>query len=178
MTRLPLAPPYAGPDMPSERAAWPVYRLIAHAPRLVPLWYRFTEGLEHDAETSRELQALLVIRTAQLAGSDSLRNPYRDTGVPDEKLRELANWHESDAFDERERAALRCADEMHQVALSDEAFAELERVFSSAEIVEIVFRTAVSQAAVRIHQSLGSPDHHDRATPLRAPPEGSSSGES
>jgi alkylhydroperoxidase family enzyme len=77
------------------------------------------------------------------------------SGVPAEQVSELAQWRASDRFDELERAALRCVEEMHEVALSEEAFAELERSAGASATVELVLLSAFYEAVARMIQAFG-----------------------
>jgi len=101
----------------------------------------------------------MILRTALLTGSEYEWAHHRvmaaAAGVPEEKVVALAAWPASDRFDERERAALRCVDEMHEIALSDEAFAALEDTVGAAETVELVMLAAFYQAVARMIQALG-----------------------
>jgi alkylhydroperoxidase family enzyme len=76
-------------------------------------------------------------------------------GVEEEQVRELDRWRTSGAFDARERAALRCAEEMHELALSDAGFEKLRTHFSDSEIAEIILLVAFYQTVARVIQALG-----------------------
>jgi alkylhydroperoxidase family enzyme len=76
-------------------------------------------------------------------------------GVPEEKVRALAAWRSSTLFDRGERVALRCVEEIHDVALSDDAFAELEREVGVAATIELVLLAAFYESVARIIQALG-----------------------
>jgi alkylhydroperoxidase family enzyme len=67
----------------------------------------------------------------------------------------LAQWRESTLFDAPERAALRCVEEIHAIALSDIAFAELEQEIGPAATVELVLLASFYEAVARIIQALG-----------------------
>src|SRR3984957_5365108 len=123
-----------------------LYRVLAHSPLMLRAYAGLARGLRYEAQTPRALRELMILRTAQLTASDYEWAHHRAmaaaNGVDDEQVRALAQWRESDRFDPRERAALRCVEEIHDVALSDEAFAELERAVGPGATVELVLLCA------------------------------------
>jgi alkylhydroperoxidase family enzyme len=136
-----------------------LYRVLAHSPLILRAYAGLARGLRYEAQTPREVRELMILRTAQLTGSEYEWAHHRvmgaAAGVAEEQVAALAGWRESDRFDSRERAALRCVDEMHEIALSDEAFAALERAVGAAETVELVTLAAFYQAVARMIQALG-----------------------
>ena len=148
------------------RAPMDLYRAFAHAPRMLRAYSGLARGLRHDASTPRSLRELVILRTAQLVGSDyewAHHRPMAErAGVSDEQLRSLGRWRASPAFGRDERAALRCAAEMHDLALSDEAFAELRDALGTEGALEIVLTAAFYQAVARMVQAVDvqvEPDH-------------------
>lgn len=166
--RLPLVPEEPDDELAAEvlagfkregRDPIALYRVLAHAPRMLKAFSGVGRGLRHEAQVPRELRELIVLRVAQLTGSayewSHHRSMAQAVGIPESKLEELSEWRHSDAFDERERAVLRCAEEVGRIELSEQAFAELERLFAPIEIVEIVLVAAHYQAVARVVQALG-----------------------
>jgi alkylhydroperoxidase family enzyme len=76
-------------------------------------------------------------------------------GVRAEQIDALADWEESAAFDERERAALRCTEEVHALGVTDGTFAELERLLGRTGAVEVVLTASFYEAVARMVQGLG-----------------------
>ena len=136
-----------------------LYRVLAHSPPMLRAYAGLARGLRYDAATPRALRELMILRTAQLTGSDyewaHHRAMAKANGVPDEQVHALAAWRSSTLFDGCERAALRCVEEIHDVALSDEAFAELERELGPAATIELVLLAAFYEAVARLIQALG-----------------------
>jgi alkylhydroperoxidase family enzyme len=141
------------------RAPIALYQALANSPKLLRAYATLAQGLRYEADTPRVLREIVILRIGQLTGSEYEWAHHRkmgaDAGVPEEKVRELGRWRESDLFDPRERAALRCADEMHELELSDEGFRELSDVFTDAEAVEIVLLVAFYETVARVIQALG-----------------------
>lgn len=136
-----------------------LYRALAHAPPLLNGYAALARSLRYEAQTPRELRELMILRTAQLTGSAYEWAHHREmaasAGVEERKVSELASWRTSAAYDARERAALRCAEEVHELALSDEGFAELHAAFATSEVVELVLLAAFYEAVARVLQGLG-----------------------
>ena len=136
-----------------------LYRVLAHSPRMLRAYAGLARGLRYEAETPRALRELVILRVAQLTGSQYEWAHHRAMAaandVSEEKVRALAGWRSSALFDASERAALRCAEEIHDVALSDDAFAELERAFGAAATVELVLLAAFYEAVARMIQAFG-----------------------
>ena len=136
-----------------------LYRVLAHSPPMLRAYAGLARGLRYDAATPRALRELMILRTAQLTGSDYEWAHHRAmaaaNGVPDEKVHALAAWRSSTLFDGCERAALRCVEEIHDVALSDEAFAELERELGASATIELVLLAAFYEAVARRIQARG-----------------------
>lgn len=135
-----------------------LHRVLAHAPKMLRAFSGVGRGLRYEATIPRPLLELVVLRVAQLTGSNYVWSHHKamalDVGVPEGKLEALAGWRGSEAFDGRERAVLRCAEEMHEIALSEGAFAELRRHFGPAEIVEILLTVAHYTSVAQILQAL------------------------
>ena len=146
VARLPRCRPRGtGPEVTAEvfetfaregRDPIALYRVLAHSPLMLRAYAGLARGLRYEAQTPRELRELMILRTAQLTGSRlRVGAPSRDGGG--QRRPGASRWRRSSSgarascFDERERAALRCVEEMHDIALSDEAFAALERIFGA-----------------------------------------------
>ncbi len=171
MARVPLTP--AEPDDPvvaevfgrfarEGREPIELYRALAHQPQLLRAYAGLAGALREEAVTPRSLRELVILRTAQLTGSVYEWSHHRAIVakgglVAEEKVAALAAWSDAGVFDDAERAALRCADEVHETALGDEAFAALRDALGEAGAVEIVVLAGFYQALARIIQALGLP---------------------
>lgn len=82
-----------------------------------------------------------------------------ELGVPDEQFAELANYAESDRFDDRERTALAYADGMTITGreVDDALFARLASHFSSDEIVELTAIIAWENSSSKFNRVLRVP---------------------
>lgn len=167
MTRVPLVPDESADEVTAHvfqrfydegREPIALYRALANTPLLLRSYGALAQSLRHDTVTDRRLRELVILRTAQLTGSEyewSHHVPMAAAaGVTAAQVDELATWVRSDAFDERERAALRSTDEMHALAVTDDTFGELERALGTTGAIEIVVTAAFYQAVARMLQAL------------------------
>lgn len=97
-------------------------------------------------ETSLEpkLKELVKIRASQINGCAHCLEMHtkdaRAIGETEDRLNVLAAWREAPFYTERERAALSWCEALtliSQTCAPDEAYAEVERLFSPKEIVEL-----------------------------------------
>jgi alkylhydroperoxidase family enzyme len=136
-----------------------LYRVLAHSPKMLRAYAGLAQGLRYQAATPRPLRELMILRTAQLTASEYEWAHHRAmaeaAGLETEKVAALRDWRTSPWFDPAERAALRCVEEMHGIALSDDAFADLEAAMGPAATVELVLLAAFYQAVARMIQAFG-----------------------
>jgi alkylhydroperoxidase family enzyme len=113
-----------------------------HAPKLAKAAETAAFALRFDTVTPRKLRELVILRTAQIVGSDYEINQHkpmmRMCGYSDGQIAEVANWQRSSIFDDRERAVLGYVEQMaHGGNVEDTTFAALAKLFTPQEIVEI-----------------------------------------
>ncbi|HEY7380256.1 MAG TPA: carboxymuconolactone decarboxylase family protein [Gaiella sp.] len=167
MPRLPLLPAEPEDDDVAAvfevfgregRAPIALYRVLAHHPSLLRSYSVLARGLRNDAATPRRLRELVILRTAQLTGSEYEWAHHRamaeKAGVTREQLAALPRWEGSDAFDEDERAALRMAEEVHSLGVTDESFAALRDRLGPAGSLEVVLTAGFYEAVARVIQAL------------------------
>jgi alkylhydroperoxidase family enzyme len=80
----------------------------------------------------------------------------RQQGISDEQLVDLACFEMSSQFSDREKAVLRYAEGMTRTPadVSAAAFSELERQFSTAQIVELTAMIALENFRSRFNRAL------------------------
>ena len=168
MARLPLLP--GEPDDPvvaevfeasrrEGRAPIALYRALGHAPQVLASYSSLARTLRYDATTDRALREIAILRTARLIGSAyewAHHVPMaRAAGVRDDQIAAVRAWSGSTAFDAREQIVLRCVDELHAHAVSDDAFAALAGELGAEGAVEIVLLASFYQGVARTIQALG-----------------------
>lgn len=136
-----------------------LYRTLAHAPRMLKAWIDMAWPLRHEPEAPRPLRELVIMRVGQLTDAKyEWAHHWKmalDCGVPEAKLRALNDWHKSDEFTVEERAALAYTDEIvENVEVSDEVFAEVSRLFSPQQVIELTLTATFYCNVVRVLHAL------------------------
>jgi len=131
-----------------------LYRALANHPAIVAAWTEFANTLRHGSRTPRALRELLILRGAQLSGSEyewaqHLRMA-RKAGVREAQIAVLAAWRSSPEFDARERAALQLAESVTSGRVSDEAYREAMRHFDHQDYVELTVTVAFYAMVARV----------------------------
>ena len=170
VTRLPLLPrrpPTRSPPRSSRpsrakgRDPIALYRVLAHSPLMLRAYAGLARGLRYEAQTPRALRELMILRTAQLTASRlRVGAPPRDGGrtpaSPDEKVRALAQWRD-ERRSSTSASAPRCGASRGSmtIALSDEAFAALERAVGAAATSSSCCSPSFYEAVARMIQAFG-----------------------
>lgn len=127
--------------------------------KLAPEAYKHLVQLEHAvaAKVDRKLYHLIKLRASQINGCAFCIGMHSDEALRDgdtpERLFLLDAWHESSVFSEKERAALKWAEEVTLIAdshASKEAFDGLKRFFSEEEIANLTLAAALINTWNRI----------------------------
>jgi len=115
-----------------------------HAPKFSRAAAAMAFTIRFDAVTPRRLLELVILRTAEIVGSDYEINQHRPLmklcGYNDAQIAEVATWRASTLFDGKQRALLGYVEAMaHGGDVDDATFAALSAQFSPREIVEITY---------------------------------------
>jgi alkylhydroperoxidase family enzyme len=152
VSRLPLMSEH--PADPDTAAAFDMIRArggqlinlhltLGHAGKIFYARQMLTYALRFDAVTPRRLRELAIMRTAQINGSAYELAQHvpigRACGFTPAQIDGLGEWRQAGLFDARERALLAYVDQVvgRDGDVDDAVFAELSRLFSSREIVEL-----------------------------------------
>lgn len=150
-----------------------LYRALANHPAIVAAWTEFANTLRHGSRTPRALRELVILRGAQLTGSQyewaqHLRMARR-AGVPESQIGALASWRDSSAFDAREKAALTLAEAVTQGRVSDEVYREVTQHFDHHDYVELAVTAGFYAMVARVLDAMGvqlEPDFQDHSPRL------------
>jgi alkylhydroperoxidase family enzyme len=138
-----------------------LYRALANHPPLVAVWTEFSKVLRHDTRTPRALRELVILRGAQLVGSEYEWAQHlamaRTSGVREAQIAALASWRSSPEFDARERAALALGEAVSACRVTDEVYAEAMRHFDHQDYVEIALVAAFYAMVGRMLDAMGVP---------------------
>ena len=136
-----------------------LYRTLAGVPWLLEAYNRFAVSLRREPTLGRDLRELVILRGAQLTGSDYEWTHHRPmaiaAGVAEGKITRLHEWRSSDLFDARERAALSCVESIHALHLDDETFGSARSMFSEQEAIELIAVCAFYEMVARLIQAFG-----------------------
>ena len=167
MSRLPLVP--MQPEDPALAAMFAevrargievpnVYRTLGHAPPMLRAWLDMAWKIRLDAKTPRSLRELVILRCSQVSGVNyewAHHVPMAlKAGVPQAQIDALKDWRTSGAFDAKEKAALRIADEVtRDGGASAEGMAELQALFPPDAQVELVLTASFYACVGRLLNS-------------------------
>ena len=170
MPNLPLIEDNADPrianihaELAAQGRGFPnLYRLIGNSGDMLAAWCGLAWPLRHAPTTPRALRELMILRGAQMMGAEyewvHHLDMARAEGVPASKIDALGEWRVSILFDQKERIALRLAEEItHGPGASAEAMAEARKYFSDGEVVELVLTSSFYACVGRMLHSLDVP---------------------
>jgi alkylhydroperoxidase family enzyme len=145
-----------------------LYRLLANSPAMLEAWVGLAWPLRSQPTTSRALRELQIMRVALLTRASFEWFAHWPAaiaaGATAQELEALSDPDASDLFDDREKAALRCTEELIiDGAASEEAVRQLRTFFSDAECIELLLTAAFYSCVSHTLLSLGveAPDDPD-----------------
>jgi alkylhydroperoxidase family enzyme len=115
-----------------------------HAPKFSRASAGMAFTIRFDAVTPRRLLELVILRTAEIVGSDYEINQHRPLmklcGYSDAQIAAIPSWRASSLFDDKQRAVLAYVEQVaHGGNVDDPTFTALAQHFSPQEIVEITY---------------------------------------
>ena len=138
-----------------------LYKALANHPALVAAWTEFSKVLRYDTRTPRALRELVILRGAQLMGSEYEWAQHlamaRKAGVREAQIAALGQWRASPEFDAREKAALALGEAVTTGRVSDEVHAAARRHFDEHDYVEIALVAAFYAMVGRMLDAMGVP---------------------
>ena len=136
-----------------------LYKALANHPKIVAAWTEFSKTLRYDTRTPRALRELVILRGAQLMRSEyewAQHLPMaRKAGVTEEKIKNLEKWRTSNAFDERERAALALAEAVTNGRVTDEVHRQATAQFDHHDYVELAVVASFYAMVGRMLDAMG-----------------------
>lgn len=109
----------------------------------------------------RQLVELIYLRVSQINGCSFCLKKHakalREYGESQDKLDSLAGWHASNAFSDKERAALAWAEALTHIANThapDDLFVALREFFTDKEISDLTFAISNMNALNRLAISM------------------------
>ena len=136
-----------------------LYRCLASHPQLAAAWTEFARAIRYESRTPRELRELLILRGAQLMGSEYEWAQHlkmaRKAGVREAQIAALSGWRVSDSFSSKEKAALALAEAVTRGRVTDEVYAEAMRHFDHQDFVELSLTAAFYAMVGRMLDAMG-----------------------
>ena len=136
-----------------------LYKALGNHPKLVAAWTEFARAIRYDSETPRSLRELLILRGAQVMGSEYEWAQHlkmaRKAGVPERQIAALSTWKASSEFSETERAALAIAEDVTRGKVSEETYAEAMRHFDHKTYVELALTAGFYAMVGRMLDAMG-----------------------
>jgi AhpD family alkylhydroperoxidase len=136
-------------------------RTVAHHPKLLFGYGMIASALDRSSAVEAELKHLAMLRTGQLVGCEWCLDfgsylAHR-SGCPEEKLRELSTWRESERYSGLERLVLEYTEAMTRtpVEVSDELFGRLREHFDERQMVELTMAIAMENLYARSNWAFG-----------------------
>ena len=120
-----------------------VYRMLLNAPPLAESWFNHSNAVRWRTTLSGRLREIVIVRIGHLAQCDYVLRQHVPSlaladGLSMDECNALADWHGSQFFDARERAALAYADAVtRDIVVPDEVFAPVRHQFDDRQIVEL-----------------------------------------
>ena len=136
-----------------------IFRALANVPGLMMAHRALPQALRGRESCPPALRELGVLRLAQLVGSAYEWSHHRPmalaAGVTADQAAALAGWRESAFFGPAERLVLTAAEAVHEMAVTDELFGELEAALGRSGAMELIVVISQYEAVARIIQALG-----------------------
>jgi alkylhydroperoxidase family enzyme len=150
-----------------------LYKSLANHPRLVAAWTEFARAIRHESRTPRPLRELVILRGAQLMGSEYEWAQHlkmaRQAGVREEQIASLSSWQSSAQFSAREKAALALGEDVTRGRVTDQTYEDASRHFDHHDYVELALTAAFYAMVGRMLDAMGvqlEPDLRDYAPKL------------
>ena len=144
----------------SGRQVRPSHRVLAAAPLILEANYNYAMTLRHGTKVARDLNELMILRTAQLEGGayefEAHRPMALGAGITEAQIAALTEWRSTDLFDPRQKAVLAYADALSErKEVPADIFEELSRLLDPQEIVELTMICGFYIAIARMSCGLG-----------------------
>ena len=146
MARIPYVDPADAPeriaDLLQQLPAMNVFRMLAHAAPEFRRFISFSDALLRKSAVDKWLLELAILRVGHLSGAPYEIQQHEPmaaaVGGTPEKIAAIADWPETDAFNEVETLVLRYTDDVvANVRAGDETFQPLSAHMDHQQMVEL-----------------------------------------
>ncbi|BCQ07413.1 hypothetical protein JMUB5695_00834 [Mycobacterium heckeshornense] len=145
-----------------------MYQALANSPAILDGWIGLGWGLRSASTADRGLLELVILRVAQLNGSEYVwRSHWRaavKAGVHPRKLHALSLWRDNDVFTGSERAVLAITDALSRDgSVPDTVWSAVTAEFDDRQRVELVMTISWYCCVARVAAGLQVPLEHQHA---------------
>lgn len=121
-----------------------IFRTLANHPKLLKRWLVFGNHVLAKSTLGPREREILILRTGWLCGAEYEWAQHvaiaRGSGVTDEEIERIAKGADAKGWDDRDRALLRAADELHRDQfVSDPTWAALAEHYDTRQLMDLVF---------------------------------------
>jgi len=148
-------------DMLGSRANLNIYRTLAHHVDLYNRWSPLGQVLLNNQSISPRHRELAMLRMGWLCQSpyewsQHARIARASAGMTDAEIRAIAAAPDAASWSDIDRAVMRMADELrYDTIISDATWAELRKVYSDAQVMELLYTAAQYQLVSMVLNTLG-----------------------
>jgi len=144
-----------------------MFKTLAHSPALALGFAAFLKNLLGDSALPGWYKELVATRISVLNASEYAISAHslsaRQKGASDAQITAVKGDFEHGPFSEAEKLGLRCADRLHRSPqeIDDQFFADLKRVYTDPQIVELIATASAFELFPRLLGAL-----HVATTPI------------
>ena len=136
-----------------------LFRVMAHSPAVGLDFLRLGNSILFKGSVPPRLRELAILRVGNLANASyewAQHVPIgRRAGLSKAQIDAIPNWHDSDLFDEQEKAVLRYTDEVAEtIRATDDTFQKIKNYFTDEQIVELTTTIGFYGMVSRILETL------------------------
>lgn len=148
-------------DMLGSRASLNIYRTLAHHVDLYNRWSPLGQVLLNNQSISPRHRELAMLRMGWLCQSpyewsQHARIAKASAGMTDAEIRAIAADPSAASWSDIDRAVMKMADELrYDAIISDATWAELRKVYSEAQVMELLYTAAQYQLVSMALNTLG-----------------------
>lgn len=148
-------------SMLASRASLNIYRTLAHHVELYNRWSPLGQVLLNNTSIAPRHRELAMLRMGWLCQSpyewaQHARIAKASAGLTEAEVRAIAEAPDSPAWSDIDRAVLKMADDLrYDAIISDATWAELRKVYSDHQVMELMFTAAQYQLVSMALNTLG-----------------------
>ena len=137
-----------------------IFRTLAHHEQLAKRWLVFANHILFKSELDPRDREIAILRAGWLAQSDYEWAQHvvigKNAGLSEDEISAIQRGAEDALWNTHDRAILKAADELHSdVFISDSTWAELEKIYNTRQIMDLIFTCGQYRMLAGALKSLG-----------------------